>query len=687
MYAFRDTIKAEGSVMLPSEAMKINGDYIESLIPGYRTISVTGREALSPEVDSYTTGIRDGTTKKSKRYPERRLRIKYQIRAGTNEEFREAFNKLARILDVEDAELIFYDEQDKFFTGTPSAIEEVEPGKNIVVGEFEILCTDPFKYSVIEYEAVPLEGENSVLIEYAGTYRSFPVLQAEFYKEEDTSENGETSLPLTGNGDCGYVAFFNEDAKIVQLGDPDEADGEDAFEKSQTLVNSSFKKNTSWGSAAKKQWKVNSGITSSDTVVQTGSVGMAAAQYQSSGGGGSTSGTLLNATSKASTPVIHYSLTAKTSGRTASSVKVVISIKTWLDKDSNYFGTGFGLKGHVYIGGAWREVTIKSTSAYWQGKTGHTVNLTATVSGLTSTAESITGIKFKVTRIDGNGSAGKLNETACSALKIRRYASASVASYYLAPTSYGSGSRWHGPSITRVLPADASGEVGAVNCQLSYVHKMSIGSGKGDSSQLGAMQVLLVTGSGSGRKIVAGANVFKSVSGKRAKLRFYLNGKTVQTLEVDLSYGNKHFAGSRTSTITKSGDTVVFQVGGVKRTFKDAAIKELPVNEITFTFMQSSIRPKLSFNGLCSVKFVKNNCETWQEVPNKFGANDVVEADCKNGEIWLNGASAPFLGALGNDWEDFCLMPGFNSVGFAWSDWVKAGYEPKFKVRYREVFL
>ncbi|MDQ9749088.1 hypothetical protein RFZ03_00105, partial [Acinetobacter baumannii] len=85
-----------------------------------------------------------------------------------------------------------------------------------------------------------------------------------------------------------------------------------------------------------------------------------------------------------------------------------ISIKTWLDKDSNYFGTGFGLKGHVYIGGAWREVTIKSTSAYWQGKTGHTVNLTATVSGLTSTAESITGIKFKVTRIDGNGSAGKL---------------------------------------------------------------------------------------------------------------------------------------------------------------------------------------------------------------------------------------------------------------------------------------
>ena len=40
---------------LPSEAMQINGEYLEELIPGYRTLSVSGREALSPEIESYHT--------------------------------------------------------------------------------------------------------------------------------------------------------------------------------------------------------------------------------------------------------------------------------------------------------------------------------------------------------------------------------------------------------------------------------------------------------------------------------------------------------------------------------------------------------------------------------------------------------------------------------------------------------
>ena len=42
MYEFRDTIErvSEG-VILPSEALMINGEYIEHLIPGYRTLTVS----------------------------------------------------------------------------------------------------------------------------------------------------------------------------------------------------------------------------------------------------------------------------------------------------------------------------------------------------------------------------------------------------------------------------------------------------------------------------------------------------------------------------------------------------------------------------------------------------------------------------------------------------------------------
>ena len=233
MYNFIDVNEASESVVLPSEALKINGKYIEEQISGYRTLSVQGREALSPDVTTFETGVRDGSEIQTKRYPQRIIVVTYQIDAKTNEEFREAYNQLGRILDVKDAELIFNDETDKYFIGTPCIIEAVTPGRNNVVGTFEIVCTDPFKYSCTEYEATPNLEDGSILINYGGTYRAFPVLEADFYNEE---EDGENETTLTGNGDCGYVAFFNENEKIIQLGDPEESDTEGNFPKSQIHI-------------------------------------------------------------------------------------------------------------------------------------------------------------------------------------------------------------------------------------------------------------------------------------------------------------------------------------------------------------------------------------------------------------------------------------------------------------------
>lgn len=45
MYEFVDTIAIpEGSALLPSEALQINGEYIENMIDGYRTLTVSGRK-------------------------------------------------------------------------------------------------------------------------------------------------------------------------------------------------------------------------------------------------------------------------------------------------------------------------------------------------------------------------------------------------------------------------------------------------------------------------------------------------------------------------------------------------------------------------------------------------------------------------------------------------------------------
>ena len=49
MYEFIDTTEFLDSVSLPSEALKINGEYIENQVTGYRTLYVSGRESFVKE--------------------------------------------------------------------------------------------------------------------------------------------------------------------------------------------------------------------------------------------------------------------------------------------------------------------------------------------------------------------------------------------------------------------------------------------------------------------------------------------------------------------------------------------------------------------------------------------------------------------------------------------------------------
>lgn len=541
MYKFVDTNEVSDGALLPSEAMKINGEYIENLIEGYRTLSVSGREALSPDVYSVTTGFRDGSRLQSKRYPERIIVVKYQLRAKDNKAFRDAYNTLGKILDVENAELIFNDENDKFFIGTPCIIGSVDPGKNMVVGEFEILCTDPFKYSVQEHEVV--SNGTEILIDYNGTYKSYPTLVSEFWKENEVSEDGESDVALSGHGDCGFVAFYNENEKIIQMGDPDEIDKEEV-PKSQTLMNQTFLTNTAWGTGAKKLWTVNSGVPVPSISKQVGNVAML-----------------------------------------------------------------------------------------------------------------VSGEK-----------AGDL-----------------VGTHFLACNSHGTATGWHGASITRQIGEDAAGDVGATDFLVSFKHKMSIGNGANDTIQYGRFGLHLLDAN---NNHVMGVDICKYRSGKKATMTWYINGDSTASVDIDLSYGNKYLGhGATTSYMRKTGSEFVFNMAGHRTSYTRLGYKDLKATKVVASFAQYNDRRPLSFNGLFWVRLEKHNCDTWLNIPNKFSANDILEANCKTGEVLLNGTLSPELGALGNDWEGFCLTPGTNLIDTTYSSWVDDNYAPTFKVKYREVFL
>lgn len=222
MYEFVDSGKkaVQSEEFLPAEALNFNGQWregksegvwIEREIDGYRTLHVSGRELLECEIDDYENGNKNGSQYRGKRYPARTITVTYQLIAEDDVKFRDAYNKLNKLLDAANAKLIFADEPDKYFIGTKAGNSEVPPGTNRVTGEIEFYCTDPFKYSTVEkvFPATMINGIMKAIINNEGT-ESVPV----DYTITHSSENGFVGI-VSGHGDG-----------AIELGDIKELDGE-----------------------------------------------------------------------------------------------------------------------------------------------------------------------------------------------------------------------------------------------------------------------------------------------------------------------------------------------------------------------------------------------------------------------------------------------------------------------------
>lgn len=215
MYAFVDTVNS-GIVgtNLPTEAMSYNGVYLENEIDGYRTLSVTGRELMESEVTDQEIDGMDGSYYRYKTTPARTITVKYQLRAKGSREYREAYNKMNKLLSGEQVKGIFNDESDKYFIGTKTSNTQVDGGSNNVIGEIEIYCSDPRKYSTTEKEFTATDGVLNIVNE--GTV---PV--SIDYDVQTTSETG-------------YIGLVSEEG-IMQYGKVEELDGE-SYEKSEWLA-------------------------------------------------------------------------------------------------------------------------------------------------------------------------------------------------------------------------------------------------------------------------------------------------------------------------------------------------------------------------------------------------------------------------------------------------------------------
>ena len=222
IYEFIDTVGSTGSTgntgatgdtgtntgNLPMEAMSINGEYIENIIDGYRTLTVSGRELFGASIDAYEVGATPGAYFRGSKLPTRTITVQYQLFADDADDFRDKYNTLNSILNVEQAHIIFADETDKYFIGTRANVSAVPAGLNRVNGTFEIYCTDPFKYAVEEKTFTAAANADGIL-------------------ETTIANTGTVPVPIdyeiTTNAQNGFYGIVSAKG-VMQYGYTDEVD-------------------------------------------------------------------------------------------------------------------------------------------------------------------------------------------------------------------------------------------------------------------------------------------------------------------------------------------------------------------------------------------------------------------------------------------------------------------------------
>ena len=221
LYSFEDTTANNNPTAAgtPAEALKINGVYIENQISGYRTLYVKGRELIGNDIESYQVGDTPGSYYRQKRMLSRTITVGYQIMSDSTADFRTKFNNLNKMLNFEQAQLIFADELDKYFIGTKATVTDVQVGRLCVTGEFAIFCADPYKYSttVKTFAFTSSGGELTATVANAGTV---PVA---------------IDYTITNNSENGLIGIVGQNG-VMQFGYPDETDTATA-EMSETLLN------------------------------------------------------------------------------------------------------------------------------------------------------------------------------------------------------------------------------------------------------------------------------------------------------------------------------------------------------------------------------------------------------------------------------------------------------------------
>ncbi|WP_437789459.1 distal tail protein Dit [Lacticaseibacillus paracasei] len=700
MYDFRETTPFTGSDdnQHPAEAILIDGQYIEDLIPGYSTLQVSGRELLSQSIEKQTIGKSDGEFIQYARNPSREIVVGYRLSAADNLSFRQAFYKLNSILHGDSHQVSFNDDQSKYWLATLSDIDDVPKGRNAITSSFTLFVPDGIAHSVATQTADNMP------------YKDVPVNML----TDSGFESGNVPSVTWGPSAIGTIAASSGGATLpipfgnymLKIDSNDTSTVLDQF-VSYPLANAVLiKSGETW--------------TYSYYYASAGAAAGQASDYLLNGGNAN--------------PIFGLSMghgnRITTGGQTAWH-RFTATFTATADMTVTHLRFGFvkiAASGHGWICIDNIKLEQEPTASPWSPNPAdpeyYTDTITVPNSGtypsepvITATINGDDGV---LTAINDQGSVlqfGSPDETdGFVKQKSERvyhldfnqtptgvtlnngvtafpyYEHGNDANVQSGPFGYANGiaypstertasNYWNGPSMSGTIPKNSNGSNTA---NFQFVNRVNVDT---SGPEVGRFEFNL-TYKG---KIVASLALFDD-SASNDQWVFsgtVYDGRQAQMIFWDLLPRNYYRDGNYNAVITKMGDQLTFRLdrvdlgdGGIE-TRTVSGFSSVPIDGWTAWFPGFSDQRGWSINWQDSY-FEWINVDYWDDIPNRFKDGDVVQIDVANRRVLVNGAEDRTLQTIGNDWGGFKIQPGNNTIELLTSSWAK---QCKAEVSWQEAWL
>ena len=692
MYTFVDIDEYQTGRVLPAEAMSYNGTYIENEITGYRTLYTSGRELLVSELQTGEINGIDGARYLGRRRPVRTIKVGYQLIADSPSEFRNKFNKLNSLLRGEQVQIIFADEPDKYFIGTKTGNTEIEPGMNAVIGEIEITCVDPYKYSTtLKGFTAGLPDSDAILsIEpsQAGSGEPSPANVRQI--------SGHTGIDVTESGLI-YRVSFPSSAGTVYGGTVDLGAGTLTVDKYCILVDPS---------------KIPDNYIHLDVLTENVRIGnlLLSNHFGAPNAVGNTnaiSNWLPNKGGGYSSDVTGFYFSSKTAfylfcPKTLFASQDAAGFKQYLADNPLYICYDLETPQTYQLSAA--ENGVIKLNINNEGTEPCAVRYEITNNadnGLIGIVSNQGVLQFgSPEEVDGEQFQGNEKLSDISNWPATRKTSSVMHPSYnyqgtikkinnvnglnvtgLVINSFGTRveGTWNGACQELTLPADSTGATGAKNFYCWMNHWFMTGV----LGQTGEQGVAFVT---SDNKFICGVQIVKADAvGNDAYIEYFVNGKIKKQIHFQPTVfdSDNPFNGRGANDVLKEGSTVRFYWWGTYFSFTDPEIEDMECAKIQLTFDNYGTRESyVSVNAIGEIKFEKMNVDGWKDIPNRYRTGDKVIIDGSESKVYVNSMYRPQDEVIGSRY--FKAEPGTNEVQVVVSDWCAAA--PTVKAYIREVW-